>query len=136
MVTSEGRAIIMDIKQGFWNCCRENPDKLVAFDDDREGAPSGALIWHHACTTCASTVHPSRVLDAPDAAVEPQRTYVFTMPSRAPMIREIDDEAGLWVRAFDQGGMEVELLIMGLNLPLIKAWIDRDASDRAVLTLK
>lgn len=58
----------MKIELGFWNCCQARPTKVVAFDDDRDGAAKGALVWHYACAGCASTVHPSRVLDAPSIA--------------------------------------------------------------------
>jgi hypothetical protein len=49
---------VMDIAPGFWNCCTNKPEKAVAFDGDR----GGELIWHYACTSCASSVHPSRVM--------------------------------------------------------------------------
>lgn len=58
----------MKIESGFWNCCQAKPTKIVAFDDDRDGAPKGALVWHFACAGCASTVHSSRVMDAPSTA--------------------------------------------------------------------
>lgn len=54
----------MNIKPGFWNCCQAKPSKVVAFDGE-----NGELIWHFACAGCASTVHSSRVLDAPNALV-------------------------------------------------------------------
>lgn len=53
------------IEPGFWNCCKAKPAKIVAFDDDRDNAPKDALVWHYACNSCASTVHPSRVMDTP-----------------------------------------------------------------------
>ena len=58
---------------------------------------------------------------------EVQRNYVFTMPDRLPMIRDISDDAGLWVRAYDHEGMEVEVLIKGLTPQLIKKWLKREA---------
>lgn len=58
------------IEPGFWNCCKAKPAKIVAFDDDRDGAPKDALVWHYACKACASTVHPSRVMDTPEAPKE------------------------------------------------------------------
>lgn len=60
----------MKIEPGFWNCCQAKPTKIVAFNDDRDNAPKDALVWHFACKSCASTVHPSRVMDAPTHAPE------------------------------------------------------------------
>lgn len=51
-----------------------------------------------------------------------QRSQTFTLPERAPRIREIDAQ-GMWLRVFDSEGMEVELTIKGLTMPVIIEWL-------------
>lgn len=48
----------MNIRPGFWNCCRTRPSKVLAFD-----AKGNKVVWVMACAGCASTYEPSRVLD-------------------------------------------------------------------------
>lgn len=48
----------MNIRPGFWNCCRTRPSKVLAFNGKGD-----KLVWVMACSGCASTFESSRVLD-------------------------------------------------------------------------